>query len=193
MPHCSWFVRCRGHLGCRRRAAMSRGHLGPRRGPAVSRDHLGVQRGAAVGRGHLELRNRECHEPEESLGNVGHLKICYQAPENMLPSIYMLANIRKHATKQLNTRYQAPENMLLNTQKTSRVVWRGSESFTASQQRDWNPFFCIIIACQLVISGLVVQQHHSTAKFQLGRSTWLGSTAWLRWTPSKDGRLRPQG
>ncbi len=74
--HCSWFVRFRGHFGSRRRAAMSRGHLGLRRGPAVSRDHLGVQRGAAVGRGHLELRNRECHEPEESLGNVKHLKIC---------------------------------------------------------------------------------------------------------------------
>jgi hypothetical protein len=59
----------------------------------------------------------------------------------MLPSIYMVAIIRKHATKQLKTRYQAPENSLLNMQKkTSRVVWHGFESFTASQKGDRNPF-----------------------------------------------------
>ena len=49
------------------------------------------------------------------------------------------------------------------------------------------------IEFQLVNSGLVVQQHRSTAKFQVERSTLLGSTAWLRWTPSKNRRLPRQG
>jgi hypothetical protein len=53
--------------------------------------------------------------------------------------------------------------------------------------------FCFIIAFQLDNSGLVVQQHRSTAKFQVERSTLLGSTAWLRWTPSKNRRLPRQG
>jgi hypothetical protein len=50
----------------------------------------------------------------------------------MLPSIYMLANIRKHATKQLKTRYQAFEKHATKQVSSTARQSTATEAKTAS-------------------------------------------------------------